>query len=226
MSTPTNPPIPPTPRIRELCLICNRSRATCFCGFVKPFDTQARFVLLMHPKEFKRQSTGTGRLASLALRNSGILMGVDFTDDATFNQILSDRRYHPVILFPGNGSVNLSEGDALHVPQGKTLLIVVLDGTWRLARKIMHMSKNLHTLPRICFTPKELSRFRIKRQPEAYCVSTIEAVHHLLDVMETRGLERLDGRHDTLIEAIDSLVRFQESYIGKGEPRHFKRRVD
>jgi DTW domain-containing protein len=88
----------------------------------------------------------------------------------------------------------------------------------------MHVGKNLHALPKICFTPTELSRFRIKRQPFEYCVSTIEAVHHLLEVMDKRGFERLEGKHHTLIEAIDSLVSFQESYISTaGTSRHFKK---
>lgn len=167
----------------------------------------------MHTKEFKRQRTGTGRLTNLNLKNSQILVGVDFSDDSKLDRILRDERFFPVILFPGQGSVNLSCEDSLVVPKGKTLLVIVIDATWRLARKIMFVSRNLQGLPRICFTPSVKSRFRIKRQPMDYCVSTIEAVHHLLDVLEQRGFENLEGKHAALLESIESLVAFQESYI-------------
>jgi DTW domain-containing protein YfiP len=213
---------PPPERRRDLCLVCNRARSSCFCSFVKQFDTRTRFVLLMHPKEFKQQKTGTGRMTRLALHNSEIVVGVDLSEHWRLKELLSDLRYFPVILFPGQGSANLSGGDALEAPEGKTLLVFVIDGTWRLAKKVVHLTRSLRTVPRICFTPPAKSRFYIKRQPADYCVSTIEAVHQLLEVLEKRGLERLDGRHDSLIEAIDSLVRFQQQYTGDSTraPRH------
>ncbi|OGS35894.1 MAG: hypothetical protein A2293_17155 [Elusimicrobia bacterium RIFOXYB2_FULL_49_7] len=203
---------PKTPQ-RDRCLQCNRSRATCFCGFVKPFDTQTRFVLLMHPKEFKRQKTGTGRLTRLSLRHSEIIMGCDFSADDRVRRLLADPGYYPVLLFPGPGSLNLSQGHALTPPEGKTLLIMVIDGTWAMAKKIIRFSDNLRALPRIHFTPSVLSRFHIKRQPAAHCVSTIEAVYYLLDILDRQGMEALEGRHTSLLETIDSLVNFQKRYV-------------
>ncbi len=178
----------------------------------------------MHPKEFKRQKTGTGRLTKLSLKNSEILMGIDFNEDKRVIKMISDERYFPMVLFPGQNSVNLSSENSLTLPEGKTLLVFVLDATWRLARKIMWVSTILHKLPKISFTPDEKSRFKIKKQPMDYCVSTIEAVYYLLDVLEKKGFEKLERRHDALLDAIDSLVKFQESYISKStEPtRHYK----
>jgi len=203
----------PEERQRDRCLRCNRSRATCFCGFVKPFDTRTRFVLLMHPKEFKHQTTGTGRMTRIALRNSEIIMGLDFSQDPRLTTLLADAQYHTVLLFPGPGSLNLSQGNALAIPEGKKLQILLVDGTWAMAKKIIRLNGNLQALPRIHFTPAALSRFHIKRQPAAHCVSTIEAVYYLLDILETRGLEKLEGRHVPLLDAIDSLVSFQKRYI-------------
>jgi len=196
-------------RQRDLCVVCNRSKSTCFCGFVRPLETASRFVLLMHPKEFKRQRTGTGRLTRLALPNSEIIMGVDFSADERVNGLIADPRFLPVLLFPGPSAVNLSEGGNLPVPAGRTLLVFVVDGTWRLARKIVHMSGNLRGLTRVCFTSSTPSRFLIKRQPREFCLSTIEAVHHLLEVLDQAGLEKLEKRHDSLIDVLDKIVEFQ-----------------
>ena len=198
---------------RDRCLGCNRSRATCFCGFIKPFDTQTRFVLLMHPKEYKRQTTGTGRMTHQGLRNSEILVNVNFSDSKRLNTLLNDSSYYPVILYPGEDSINLSNNDPFEIPLRKTLLIIILDGTWRLAKKIRTASTNLHGIPRICFTPEAASRYCFKRQPADFCVSTIEATYYLLDILDKRGIENLHGIHSSLLDAFDSLVRYQLSYI-------------
>ncbi len=204
---------PVEPPERDRCYVCNRSKATCFCGFVTPFDTNTRFVLLMHPKEFKEQTTGSGRLTHRALKNSEILMGVDFTDDKRLNSLLNDPAYYSVVVYPGRKSVNISECETSIFPPDKKLLVILLDGTWRHAKRIKKMSPNLHTIPEIGFTPPALSRFYIKRQPAPVCVSTIEATYYLLGILEKFGIEKLDDKHATLLNAIDSIVNFQVEYI-------------
>ena len=52
---------------RESCLRCRRPKAACLCPTLPPMETASRVVLLMHPKEYKRQKTGTGRLACINL---------------------------------------------------------------------------------------------------------------------------------------------------------------
>ncbi|OGJ86629.1 MAG: hypothetical protein A2268_13045 [Candidatus Raymondbacteria bacterium RifOxyA12_full_50_37] len=198
---------------RDRCLRCNRGLATCFCGFARPFDTHTRFVLLMHPKEFKRQTTGTGRLTHVALRNSEIIMGCDFSGDLRLSRLLSDPRYYPVLLFPGPGAINLSENEALPLPCAKKLLVFLIDGTWATAKRILKLNENLSALPKIRFSPAAPSRFRFKRQPAAHCVSTIEAAYYILCLLESQGLEKLNNQHATLIEALDSLVDFQVRFL-------------
>ena len=53
--------------MREICYKCLRSKENCFCRFLNPFDSGIKFVILMHPKEAKRQRTGTGRIAAAGI---------------------------------------------------------------------------------------------------------------------------------------------------------------
>jgi DTW domain-containing protein len=200
------------PGERDRCLVCNRSRATCFCGFVKPFPTATRFVILMHPKEFKRQKTGTGRLTGLALKNSEIIMGSDFSENKRLISLLEDGSSFPVVLFPGPGSRDLAD-EKFSVPVGKKLVIIVIDGTWRMADSIYKKNRLLQGLPRIRFTPSEKSRLVFKRQPRLECLSTIEAVHAVLDLLDQAGLEELRGSHKSLLESLDRLVEFQLRFM-------------
>jgi len=93
------------------------------------------------------------------------------------------------------------------LPEGKTLLIFVVDGTWRLARVLLNNSKNVHALPRLSFSGSYISQFTIKRQPMRHCVSTIEAIYHLCNEAEEAGYEKLDAQHEVLMELLKKLVR-------------------
>ena len=75
----------------ERCQKCFRPQAFCLCAYTREIDTGIKFVFLMHPKEQRRQRTGTGRLSHISLKNAETLVGVDFTQ----NQRLLTRATFP-----------------------------------------------------------------------------------------------------------------------------------
>ncbi len=164
----------------------------------------------MHILEAKKERIATGRLSSLCLNNSEIIVGIDFTNNTRVNYLLSDPRYYPLVLYPGNTSYNISDKslDKMDL-KGKTPLIFVIDGTWPCAKKMMRLSLNINDLPRICFTPQKKSRFSIKQQPHQDCVSTIESIHVLLSELDKWGIESLDDNHNHLLDVLDQVVKFQ-----------------
>ena len=74
-----------------------------------PMETRTRFVFLMHPKEFKQEKAGTGRLTHLCLPNSEIHMGKSFEGDEDVRALIDDPRNYCVLLYPGKEALNLSE---------------------------------------------------------------------------------------------------------------------
>ena len=72
---------------------------------------------------------------------------------------------------------------------GRRLVVFLLDATWRLVRPMFRTSLSLQRLPRIMFSNAAPSRYIIKRQPEPGCLSTLEATHELLVVLERSGLD-------------------------------------
>lgn len=201
---------------RIMCYRCFWPKELCWCGSLEPIETRTRFVFLMHPKEFKQEKAATGRLTHLCLPNSSLHMGKSFDDDPEVRALLSDPRHHAVLLYPGPSALNLSEpaegaldplGAAL-ADGSRTLLVVILDATWSGARKMLRLSPCLQALPRVMFTPKDTSRYVIKQQPQAGCLSTLEATHELLTVLEARGLDRYTRpRH--LLEIFGRMQDFQ-----------------
>lgn len=198
------------PVCRKHCHACNRPESVCLCGLIQPFDTATRFVILMHPKEARKQKSGTGRLCHLVLKNSHLRIGVDFTNDSEVRALIEDPEYTSVLLFPASQAVNLSQEGyrSLTKSQGK-LQIFVVDGTWPLAGKILRLSENLRALPAVSFTPRQPSNFQFKKQPRAEYLSTLESIHLLLELGQEQGVEDADRKIEQLPEIFERLVQIQ-----------------
>ncbi len=153
----------------------------------------------MHHEEAKR-AIATGRMAHLCLSNSLLYVGEDFSSHPEVNALLADPKLHPVILFPGKNSLDLAAAKPA-VPAGKELVVFVLDGTWRTAPRIRRLSRNLHSLPMIGFTPTTASAFTIRKQPEAFCYATIEAIHTVIGYLAPR-----ETSHHNMLEVFQGMV--------------------
>lgn len=143
-------------------------------------------VLLQHPKE-RKNTIGTARLTHLCLSNSVLIPGVEFDQDASVNGLVEDPGNFCVTLFPGEHSINVSEnaGDFFGYRPGdpRTLVVFVIDGTWANAKSMLRNSLRIASLPQIRFTPTVPSNYRVRKQPNPLCLSTIEAVHQLIRVL-------------------------------------------
>ena len=198
------------PQYRNLCTTCLQPDFGCYCQMIKPIDCAINFVILIHPIEAKRR-IATGRMSHLCLKGSHLIKGINYTHDNELNALIADHEYHTVILYPGQRSVNISELSLSERRENflttKKLRVLVIDGTWATARKMLNQSENLKKLPRICFNPAKPSNFRVRKQPEAFCYSTIEAIHHTIDLFQ--GDSVILRKHDHLLEVFDSMVEQQ-----------------
>ena len=172
-------------------------------------ETRTKIVFLMHPKEFKKEKANTGRLTHLCLPQSVIYMGIAFDDHEEVQALITDPRNVTVLLYPGVGARNLSTGELTPAELGeRRLVVLLLDSTWGGARKMLRLSPSLQRLPRIMFTPTGRSRYVIKQQPHAGCLSTLEATHELLLALERSGLDHY-ARPTQLLGIFERMQLFQ-----------------
>ncbi len=141
---------------------------------------------------------GTARMAHLALPNSELYVGVDFSGHSRLEE-LAARPERVAVLFPGEEAIPLEE--AREQPP-ETLIVV--DGTWPLARKVVKTNPLLAGLPRIGFVPRRPSNYRIRAEPADHCVSTIEAVVEVLGALEGE-----QERFDSMLRAFNYMVDTQ-----------------
>jgi DTW domain-containing protein YfiP len=203
---------------RAECYACRRPKKNCLCGSARPFDTKTRFVILMHAKEAKKQRTGTARLARMCLANAELIIGTDFTQNERVNSLLKDPAYSPFVLYPGPDAETFATLAGGLLPEGRTPLVFVIDGTWRGAGRVLSKSRNVRALPRLSFSGSYLSQYKIKKQPMEHCVSTIEAVYYLCKEAEEAGYESLGAGKEILLDIFKELVDTQLGYQ-KGKRR-------
>lgn len=163
---------------RAFCLRCNRPESVCWCAHVPSLATRTRVVILQHPRE-RYVAIGTGRMASMCLANASLHLGVDFENHAVVRAALADPTHPAALLWPGEGAIDIAEA-----PPIGPITLVVIDGTWATAKKVVRVNPFLASLPRYAFAPGAPSAYRIRREPREDYVSTIEAVAHVLTVLE------------------------------------------
>ena len=150
-------------------------------------------------------------MTSLQLENSEIIVGVDFTNNVRVNDILSQENGSSFLLYPGKESFNLSTNQSADINAllGNNAKLFILDGTWPCARKMLKLSKNLQQLKRVSFDNTITSKFLFKQQPKPNCLSTIESVYTVLNLLNQSKLEHCNTR--------DFLLPFEEMIVQQVE---------
>ncbi len=201
--------------MRALCLKCLRADSICQCAQIVPFQTEQEWLILMHPREF-RKAIGTGRMTIQTITPSTLLVGSSFDEDVALLALLHQPDRFPVLVYPGPQATWLSTTTNHWMPPaGKKLLFVLLDGTWPCAKSLLRKSPlTLGKLPQIAFRPRTPSQYLIRRQPEEECLSTLEAVHELIDLCDQSGIAPAPpGRaHDRMLNLFKEMVQRQARY--------------
>lgn len=149
----------------------------CVCELIQPLATRTRVVIVMPWKESAR-SSNTGRLAHLSLPNSEIrLRGrpghpLDLTDLASAERGL--------LLYPAEDARELGPHDA----QGPPACLLIPDGTWRQARRVVKHERALAGFERVRLPPGPPSAYRLRQPREPGWLCTHEAIGRALDLLE------------------------------------------
>jgi DTW domain-containing protein YfiP len=204
-------PTSPLPK-RALCDGCGRPPVVCVCAHVTPLRTRTRVLILQHPRE-RHVPINTVRLARLSLPDAILRRAVDFDGDPVVDGALTgqDGGPPPYLLFPGPDAIDL----AVARPPGP-ITLVVLDGTWWQAGKLLRRNPRLAALPKLRLAPAAPSRYRIRREPHDHCVATIEAIALALRALEGQGADGGGAFDDrsfaALLAPFDAMVEHQLAF--------------
>ncbi len=201
----------PVPGRRPTCARCGRPESVCYCAALTRIETRSRIVILQHPRE-RGMPIGTAHMAHLCLPQSEIHVGVRWDDSEVLAAACSDPSRPAILLYPGPDA-----RDILEEPPPGPVTLVVVDGTWSHARTLVRDNPQLAALPRYAFHAPEPSNYRIRREPDAAYVSTLEALMHVLGAIEGEP-ERFRALMQPMNAMVDAQLAAQRAAGRAGAP--------
>ncbi|MGE8066345.1 tRNA-uridine aminocarboxypropyltransferase [Pseudomonas sp. NPDC089569] len=186
---------------RIQCPRCLRPQSHCLCPLIPSLDSRTRVLLLQHPSEVNH-ALNTARLAALGLNNAELIVGEVFEN---LPALLDRPGYQARLLFPGEQAQPLQACGASDEP----ILLVVPDGTWRKARKLLHMNPLLAALPRVTLAGDGVSRYRLRKAPGPGALSTVEAIVQALETLEA------PASFAPLLKPFEALIEGQIAAMGE-----------
>jgi len=194
---------PERPR-RAMCARCERPVSVCYCAALTTIETRSKIVILQHPREHG-MPIGTAHMATLCLPQASLHVGLAWDGSEVLERACADPERPAVLLYPGPEA-----RDILQDPPPAPVTLIVVDGTWSQARKLVRGNPQLAALPRYAFHAPEPSHYRIRREPRAEYVSTLEALMHVLGAIEGNA-ERFRALRRPMNVMIDAQIRAHEA---------------
>lgn len=195
---------------REKCYKCYRPKSSCMCEHFEHIDTQTKFVVLMHPKEFKKVKNNTGHFTHQTLNNSELFVGIDFSNHNRINEIIAT--HDSFILFPSVNAINLSEQSPKQ--SEKPLAIFLIDSTWACTKKMFTQSSNLNSLKHMSFSSDKTSKYEIKEQPQENYLSTIESTLVVLELLNDWKIESSTQKElKGFLRPFEKMIEYQKKLI-------------
>jgi len=196
------------------------------CQYINPFSTNTKFVILMHPKEFKKVKNNTGYLTKESLNNAELFVGIDFSKHKRINEIIATHESY--ILFPSVDAINLSKNNPQSDTQNdKNMAVFLIDSTWACTKKMFHESENLQKLQHMSFESSRVSQYDIKEQPQTHYLSTIESTHVVLELLDKWNIESIENQNlEGFLNPFFKMIEYQKELIAnpKSHAVRFKKR--
>ena len=189
--------------MRPVCPRCVLPVPACLCRWITPTANRVPLLVLQHPQEVD-QAKGSVRLLRLSLAHCHCA-AVESIDAPGLTARLAAAAGHrppacaaPVLLFPGGDPGDDPGTDPWPLVAGP---LVLLDGTWRQARRLLHASPVLQALPRWALPTPPPARYTIRRAQRPEQRSSLEAACLALGLLEDRP-----AHYQPLLAAFDGWV--------------------
>jgi len=164
------------------CQTCLMPLSGCICGVrPAPLHGSAFCFILYWGEAFK--PTNTGRLVADVIHDNFAFLWDRTRPDPALLALLSDPQYEPILVFPTQYAEAerciAAPAQLPGIVLGKKPLYVMLDGTWREAKK-MFRSSYLAPLPVLGVNPSAGSSYQLREAAHKYQLCTAEVAAMVL----------------------------------------------
>jgi DTW domain-containing protein YfiP len=183
---------------RKTCPNCQRPLPVCYCSARVAVANTTKVLIIQHPLEHKHPFN-TGRMAHLCLSNSELIVA-ETLSAAKLACILntpSALLYPSLPWLPSTPEANNS------IQQ-----LIVIDGTWKKSKKILHLHPALQKLPRLQLKGNLSSNYQIRKTTVANGLSTLESIVMALNTMEPKG------EFESMLQPFERMIDLQSQIPG------------
>ncbi len=163
---------------RAICAKCDSPITRCLCSIVdSKFSYPFPIIVLQHPDE-KNHYLNTVKILKLSIIDLKVFNAEKFNEN-----ILSENK-NWFVLFPEieiENRVNKSHAQSFD-PNSDGLIII--DGSWRKAKKIYFTNSFLHSLPKLNLKNSYQSQYELRVCSRENHLSTLEAFSYMMDELE------------------------------------------
>ncbi|ART81141.1 hypothetical protein CBP12_07520 [Oceanisphaera avium] len=162
---------------RAYCCACQLPQVACLCAHVYPQPCPLPVLIIQHPLEAKHAKS-TVPLLRLALPDLDIVVA----EQLSAPKILATGQWW--LLYPDAHALDLDtlaqDAKAWQHTRATIGGLIILDGTWRKTRLLLHLNPWLRHLPTLSFSQAPSSGYAIRKGPGGQALSTLESVAHVL----------------------------------------------
>lgn len=184
----------PAPQ-RALCAHCQRPLHSCLCSWITPTTNSVPLRVLQHPLE-----RGHAKGSLLLLRLSLSQCRVEIAELFSAEEQARWQQPGTWLLYPRDDA----SAPVPEPPVGAVRQLLLLDGTWRKTRKLLHLNPALLQLPRYALPAPPPSRYGIRKAHQPDQRSTLEAA-----CLALGQLEQSPAHYEPLLEAFSNWVKGQ-----------------
>ena len=141
------------------CDLCRLAKKYCICCIAPEQNTvvtNAGFLLLMYDTEVLKPSN-TGKLIADLIPDTFAFLWDRTTKNEELLTLLDNEKWQPFVVFPKEYADDSRQVFTREVvcDKGKRPLFIMLDGSWREAKKMFRKSPYLDKYPLVSFDPKQ-----------------------------------------------------------------------
>ncbi|KAI9919162.1 hypothetical protein PsorP6_011897 [Peronosclerospora sorghi] len=236
---------------RATCGRCKRPLSVCYCSYLPQQRVQTKqthVLVLQHEHENRRRAaissvpvlTKTLENVTLATLNEACDCGPGVNDELDaflYNERDGNQAFDAtMILFPAKHAQTLAVTNMEAQIAKKQVLLIVIDGTWKQAKKIVHRNQRHWEVAArdwnrrgasfqyVCLEKTNERGERatstsiygaLRREPMDGCLSTLEAVASALMILEPQETRHVV--HDSLLHAFQGMVSLQTPFHQRGQ---------
>jgi DTW domain-containing protein len=163
----------------EQCLLPN---SACICTAKPTVASQSAFCFIMYTGECYKPSN-TGRIIADVIRDNHAFVWDRTQPNPEMLALLTNVNYAPIVVFPQQYALAerciSSPQQVAYAANNKIPLFIMLDGTWREAKK-MFKSPYLANLPVLGIQPEQASSYQLREAAHLHQLCTAEVAIEVL----------------------------------------------